>query len=95
VDVLVPLTLYSSEIQQPMRATAIMDGHQHTHQAAPFGREQGRAASLQPDGLAIAVHSTCTSGRPAAVYNGLEGAWGGSDQGNRKMMLPLAEGRFA
>jgi hypothetical protein len=48
--VLVPVMLYSSHVQQPMRATAIMDSRQHTHQAAPLGHEQGRAHSLHPEG---------------------------------------------
>lgn len=49
IFMLAPVAAYSSEIQQPMRATAIMDGHQRTHKAASFAREQGRAASLHPD----------------------------------------------
>jgi hypothetical protein len=55
---------YSSRVQQPMRAMAIMNGHQRTLQAATFGREQGRADSLHPDGFTRAVPPTCTSERP-------------------------------
>ena len=40
--------LYSSEIQQPMRTTATLGRRPHTHQAAPFDRDQGRAGSLHP-----------------------------------------------
>jgi hypothetical protein len=54
VFLLAPVVPYSSEVQQPMRATAIMDGHQHTHQAAPFRREQGRAGSLHLEGQCFA-----------------------------------------
>ena len=54
-----------------------------------------RADSLHPDGFTRAVHSTCTSGRPSAVLNGLEGASSESGQVSRKMTLLLVEGRFA
>ena len=43
--------LYSSEVQQPKRSTAIMSEQLHARQAAPFDREQGSAGSLHPDGL--------------------------------------------
>ena len=43
---------YSSEVQQPVRATAIMSVHPHTRNAAPLEREHGRSDSLHPDGLA-------------------------------------------
>lgn len=33
-----------------MRATAVLGTHPHTHWAASFEREQGRACSLHPDG---------------------------------------------
>ena len=42
--------LYSSEIQQPRRATAILGTHQHTCWAAPFECEQGRASSYGSKG---------------------------------------------
>jgi hypothetical protein len=45
-----PSQAYSSEVQQPMRATAVLGSHQHTRWAALFDREQGRAASLHPEG---------------------------------------------
>ena len=52
VFLLAPVVPYSSGVQQPMRATAIAGGHPHAHCAAQFAREQGRADSLHPDGLA-------------------------------------------
>jgi len=33
-----------------MRATAVLGKYEHPHWGAPFGREQGRAGSLYPDG---------------------------------------------
>ena len=50
-DQMVTIVPYSSEIQQPMRATAVLGCHPHTYWAAPFDREQDRAASLHPEGL--------------------------------------------
>jgi len=50
VFLLVAAGPYSSEVQQPMRATAVLGSHQHTRWAAPFDRKQGRASSLHPDG---------------------------------------------
>ena len=47
---LAPVVEYSSEIQQPTRTTATLGRRPHTHQAAPFDRDQGRAGSLHPDG---------------------------------------------
>ncbi len=47
---LAPVVAYSSDVQQPMRATAILSRHPHTRWAASFGREQGRAGSLHPEG---------------------------------------------
>lgn len=44
---------YSSQVQQPVRATAILGGHQHTRWAALFDREQGRAGSLHPEGYEL------------------------------------------
>jgi hypothetical protein len=41
---------YSSEVQQPLRATAIMASRLHTNQAAPLDPEQGRAGSLHTEG---------------------------------------------
>jgi hypothetical protein len=41
--------LYSSQVQQPMRATAVLGERPHTRWAAPVDREQGRAAGLHPD----------------------------------------------
>jgi hypothetical protein len=49
-DQMVTVVPYSSEVQQPIRATAVLGCHPHTHYAAPFDREHGRAASLHPDG---------------------------------------------
>jgi len=42
---------YSSEMQQPVRATAALGKHPRTRQAASSDREQHRAGSLHPDGL--------------------------------------------
>jgi hypothetical protein len=58
ISVNVPLTVflfapvipYSSEIQQPMQVTAILDSRPHPCQTAPFDREQSRASSLHPEG---------------------------------------------
>src|SRR5260370_36224830 len=47
---------YSSEVQQPMRATAVLDRRPHMRWAAPGDREKGRAGSLHPDGLAAPGH---------------------------------------
>ena len=47
-----PIVPYSSEVQQPMRATAVLGKQPNGHWAAPFEREQGRARSLHPGGLA-------------------------------------------
>jgi hypothetical protein len=41
---------YSSEIQQPVRATAALGKHPRTRQAGPSDREQHRAGSLHPEG---------------------------------------------
>lgn len=46
-----PVIPYSSEVQQPIRATAVLGGRLHTGWTAPVEREQARAASLHPDGL--------------------------------------------
>jgi len=47
---MVTVVLYSSEVQQRMLATAVLGCHPHTHQAALFDHEQGRAHSLHPEG---------------------------------------------
>jgi hypothetical protein len=47
---MVDVAKYSSEVQQPVRATVILDRHRHTRYAALFDREEGRASSLDPDG---------------------------------------------
>jgi hypothetical protein len=52
-DQMVTVVPYSSEIQQPMRATAVLGCHPHMQWAAPFDREQGRAASLHPEGTPL------------------------------------------
>ena len=46
---------YSSQVQQPMRATAVLSRHPHMHWTASFGREQGRAGSLHPDGAPLTL----------------------------------------
>jgi len=47
VFLLASVVLHGNEVQQPMRATAILGSHRHTRWAAPFDREQGRADSLR------------------------------------------------
>jgi hypothetical protein len=48
---LTPVLPYSSEVRQPMLATAVLGKRPRTRWAAPSEREQGRAGSLHPDGL--------------------------------------------
>jgi hypothetical protein len=50
VDDRIDRELYSSEVQQPARATANLNGHRRTDYAAPMPPEQNRAGSLQPEG---------------------------------------------
>ncbi len=50
VSLLASVVSYSSQVQQPIRATAVLGGHPHTRWAAPVDREQGRASSLHPGG---------------------------------------------
>jgi hypothetical protein len=45
-----PAVPHSSEVQQPMRTTAVLGRHPRTHYAAAFGHEQGYASSLHPEG---------------------------------------------
>jgi hypothetical protein len=47
-----PVAAYSSEIQQPIRAAATLGRRQHPYLAAPLDRDQDRAGSLHPGGLA-------------------------------------------
>jgi len=47
---MVTVAPYSSKVQQPMRATAVLSRHPRRHYAAPFDHEQGHASSLHPDG---------------------------------------------
>ena len=55
---------YSSEVQQPLRATAVMSEHQHMCWAAPLTNQQGHAGSLHPEGRAPYVpHPMAKSGR--------------------------------
>jgi hypothetical protein len=49
VSLLALVVRYSSELQQPTHATAIMSGHPHTRQAGWLDSEQGRAGSLHPE----------------------------------------------
>jgi hypothetical protein len=48
LDALAP---YSSQVQQPRRAVAILRRRPHAPQTALFDREQGRAGSLHPGGV--------------------------------------------
>jgi len=41
---------YSTGVQQPVRATAVMSSHPRMRHAAQFNCEQGRAGSLHPEG---------------------------------------------
>ena len=45
-----PVVSYSTGIQQPMRATAVLGRRAHTRWAAPADHEQVRAGSLHPEG---------------------------------------------
>jgi H+/Cl- antiporter ClcA len=53
---------------KPMRATAVLGCHPHTHWAAPLGREQGRAGSLHPEARGSSPLSS-TGQRPLAIRN--------------------------
>jgi hypothetical protein len=48
---MVAVVPYSCEIQQPIRATAVLGKRPHTHWAARLDREQGSARGMHPDGL--------------------------------------------
>jgi len=50
VFLLVEVVPYSGKVQQPIRATAALNGRPHTRHAARFIREQGSAAGLHPEG---------------------------------------------
>jgi hypothetical protein len=52
---MVAVVLYSSRVQQLVRATAVLDRRPHMPWAAPGDRKQGRASSLQPGGQAEAT----------------------------------------
>jgi hypothetical protein len=52
---MVTVAPYSSEVQQPIRATAVPGRHPCTHYAVPFDHEQGRAGSLHPDGAPLTL----------------------------------------
>jgi hypothetical protein len=56
---LTPVGRYSSEIQQPAHAMAILGSRPHPCQTASFGREQGRVSSLHPEGQ-CSVNETWT-----------------------------------
>jgi len=49
---------YSSEVQQPMRATAVLGGRPHMRLAGSVDREQGCASSLHPEARS-SVPVTC------------------------------------
>ena len=61
---MVAVVPYSSEVQQPMRATAVLDGRPHMRWAAQRDREQGRAGSLQPDSRSRAAGDVRWHPRP-------------------------------
>jgi hypothetical protein len=64
---LAPVAAYSSEIQQPMRTTAILGRHQHPYWAAPLDRNQDRAGSLHPDGCPRWPALGCAAAVPTDV----------------------------
>ena len=47
---------YSSGVQQPVRATAVLSRRLHTRRAAPVEREQARASSLHPEASQASGH---------------------------------------
>ena len=49
-DQTVAVVPYSSGVQQPMRATAVLGRCPQMRWTAPEDREQGRAGSLHPEG---------------------------------------------
>ncbi len=51
---LAPIVPYSSAVQQPIRATAVLGERPQSHWAARLDREQGRAAGLHPEGRCAA-----------------------------------------
>ncbi len=51
--VLSPIVPYSSELQQPVRAAAVLGGRLRMRWTGPVDREQGRAASLHPEGQGL------------------------------------------
>ena len=66
---LVSVTAYSSEIQQPVRATAALGKHPRTRQAGPSDREQRRAGSLHPDGRPTVQLPSRPRAMPGALPN--------------------------
>jgi hypothetical protein len=61
VFLLTPVLPYSSEVQQPMLATAVLGKRPRTRWAALFDREQWRAGSLHPGGLAVRLAPLITA----------------------------------
>ena len=59
--------LYSSEVQQPIRATAVLDRRPHTHWAAQVDREEARATRRPPPGVRVIVTSRPDPGLPDDV----------------------------
>lgn len=53
IFMLAPIATYSSEVQQPVHATAVLREHPHTRRTGPVNREQDRAGSLHPEGQAF------------------------------------------
>jgi len=45
-----PVMPYSNLVQRPVHVTPALGGYPHAHQAASFGREQGRADSYGSEG---------------------------------------------
>lgn len=64
IFMLAPIAAYSSEVQQPVRAIAAPDKHPRTRQAAPSGREKGRAGNLHPDAQLRPIMDRVERGQP-------------------------------
>jgi hypothetical protein len=52
---------YSSEVQQPIHATAVLSTRPQTHYAAPLDRKQGSAGGLHPDADAVTIRLASSS----------------------------------
>lgn len=71
---------YSGEVQQPMRATAILSRYQQTHEAAPLDREQGRIGSLHPEASQASGHPRARSKKHGQIRRDTAGEGRATDQ---------------